>query len=405
MEARAQDTPSCSVQLASAEVDYQNGAFQSALQSATECLSRPTPGSGETLQAYRMLALTYIKLNDLEAARRAIVNLLGLHPEYTADRVNDPPTYAAMVSLVRRRLQLGPSAVAPQTLQSLSPAERVAIDVQQLRSIPGPLDPPSADNTFFRQANTWLTIGGIMVGGSAQSGRHSKGIGVGVVGVGAGGAFTGLGVGGLLVGGGDALEGIMVSGLVVGSGDRVDGIAIGGGGVGTGGRMRGLAVGGLGVGSGKAIRGIALGGLGVGTGGDLSGIGLALLGVGGRGSVTGFTMAGVGVGAGSRLRGLHVAGGAIVTPRLAGVTLSGVMVGRQATGGVIAPVYARIRDGGHLTGASVSLFNHVQGDQRGVTIGLFNVARSLHGVQLGALNYAGNNPLLLRLLPLINLNL
>jgi hypothetical protein len=54
---------------------------------------------------------------------------------------------------------------------------------------------------------------------------------------------------------------------------------------------------------------------------------------------------------------------------------------------------------------SVSLFNHVQGDQRGLTIGLFNVARSLHGVQLGALNWAGNNPLLLRLLPLINVNL
>jgi hypothetical protein len=33
------------------------------------------------------------------------------------------------------------------------------------------------------------------------------------------------------------------------------------------------------------------------------------------------------------------------------------------------------------------------------------VARSLHGVQFGVLNYAGNNPLLLRLLPLLNLHL
>jgi hypothetical protein len=403
----AQDPTGCDAQLEAAEAQYVNGAFNQAISAASTCLSQPATTPGEAVRAYRTLALAHVKLNELQPARQAVVNLLGVDPDYTADRVNDPPVFVSMVSLVKRSLQLGTPALPVQRVQPLQPSPNSAIDARRLRSIPAASPTPDASDeaSFFRQANTWLTLGGIMIGGSAQSGRHSTGIGVGAIGVGAGGEFTGLGVGGLMVGGGEALEGIMVGGLVVGSGDRLDGIAIGGGGVGTGGRLRGLAVGGLGVGSGKAIRGIALGGLGVGTGGDLSGVGLALLGVGGRGAVDGFTAAGLGIGAGSHLRGLHIAGLGIVTTRMAGVTLSGIMVGNKASGGVVAPVYSRITNGGHLKGVSVSLFNHVQGDQRGLTIGLFNVARSLHGVQLGALNWAGNNPLLLRLLPLINVNL
>lgn len=402
----AQEGRGCSVQLASAEVEYRNGAFESALHAASACLDQPAGEIREMVHAYRMLALAYIKLNKLDAAQRSIVNLLSVQPHYTADRVNDPPTYTSMVGLVRRRIQLGPSALLTQTVEPLLSTPLTVINARRLRSIPAPsVSRSGSDESSFQRANTWLTLGGIMIGGSAQSGRHSTGIGVGIIGVGAGGEFTGIGVGGLMVGGGEALEGIMIGGLAVASGNRVDGIAIGGGGVGAGGPVRGLAIGGLGVGSRDAIRGIALGGLGVGTGGDLSGVALALLGVGGRDAVSGFTAAGIAGGAGTHLRGLHIAGAGIMTSRLAGATISGVMVGHRASGGVIAPVYARITDGGYLKGVSVSLFNHVQGQQHGLTIGLLNVTRSLHGVQLGALNYAGNNPLLLRLLPLINVNL
>ena len=52
----------------------------------------------------------------------------------------------------------------------------------------------------------------------------------------------------------------------------------------------------------------------------------------------------------------------------------------------------QIADGGTLTGVSVSAVNYVDGTQRGLSIGLFNYAETLHGVQLGLLNYAGNNP-------------
>jgi hypothetical protein len=41
----------------------------------------------------------------------------------------------------------------------------------------------------------------------------------------------------------------------------------------------------------------------------------------------------------------------------------------------------------------------------GLSVALYNRANELHGIQLGVLNYAGNNPKGLRMLPFINLHL
>ena len=41
----------------------------------------------------------------------------------------------------------------------------------------------------------------------------------------------------------------------------------------------------------------------------------------------------------------------------------------------------------------------------GLSIGGFNCAEELHGVQLGILNYAGNNPRWARWLPFVNVHL
>jgi hypothetical protein len=47
----------------------------------------------------------------------------------------------------------------------------------------------------------------------------------------------------------------------------------------------------------------------------------------------------------------------------------------------------------------------VAGSQRGLTIGLLNYAKELHGIQLGVLNIAGNNRGLAHVLPVLNLHL
>jgi hypothetical protein len=76
-------------------------------------------------------------------------------------------------------------------------------------------------------------------------------------------------------------------------------------------------------------------------------------------------------------------------------------------GGILAPIYFKIEsdDGGDLgrvRGLTVSSFNHIKGEQFGLSLGLLNYAWELHGVQIGVLNYAGNNRPGLRLLPLFN---
>ena len=60
---------------------------------------------------------------------------------------------------------------------------------------------------------------------------------------------------------------------------------------------------------------------------------------------------------------------------------------------------------GTLEGVSIAAYNRIEHVQRGLTIGIFNQARELHGVQIGILNYAGNNEGIARWLPIVNLHL
>lgn len=58
-----------------------------------------------------------------------------------------------------------------------------------------------------------------------------------------------------------------------------------------------------------------------------------------------------------------------------------------------------------VKGVTVSVFKCYSIEHYGLSIGAVNKTESLHGLQLGLLNYAGNNPKLLRWLPLINFHL
>ncbi|GAA4023090.1 hypothetical protein GCM10022409_03650 [Hymenobacter glaciei] len=70
-------------------------------------------------------------------------------------------------------------------------------------------------------------------------------------------------------------------------------------------------------------------------------------------------------------------------------TISGLSVGATTSAGA-------------LNGVAISMLTDVK-KQRGVTIGGLNVTDELHGLQIGMLDYAGNNPLWLRYLPLLNI--
>src|SRR5678815_2296434 len=100
---------------------------------------------------------------------------------------------------------------------------------------------------------------------------------------------------------------------------------------------------------------------------------------------------------------VSIAGAGVGAPRIEGLAAAAAVGARDVRGIVIAPLYFRITErSGRMTGVNVSALNNVRGTQQGLAIGLFNYARSLDGVQLGILNYAGNQRRGTRLLPLVN---
>lgn len=125
---------------------------------------------------------------------------------------------------------------------------------------------------------------------------------------------------------------------------------------------------------------------GLGLGGDnMTGLGLAGLGLGGD-NLTGIFAAGLGVGA-DEFTGV-------------GASLLGAgadhLEGALFTGGYLRAIEAA----GLTTGA----YNHIKKRMTGLQIGLFNRTDELHGVQIGLINYAGNNPRGLQLMPGVNMH-
>ncbi len=208
-------------------------------------------------------------------------------------------------------------------------------------------------------------LSGINIGGVGLAGETIRGLSFGLVGIG-GGDLSGVSIGGVGIGGG-RITGIAVGGIGMGATD-VDGIAIGGIGIGAE-HIRGLALGTIGVGT-ETLDGIAIGGFGVG-GEDMRGVALGGIGVGGD--------------------------------QLEGLFIGPVGIGGDSVKGVaIAGCYQKTT---HLTGFGTAAYCRVPDRLDGLTIGLFNWTGHLNGVQIGLLNYAENNPPLLRFLPIVNLHL
>jgi len=260
-----------------------------------------------------------------------------------------------------------------------------------------------------------ISFGLLGIGGGAVV----KGISIGGLGLGGGGIVSGLNIGGLGVGAGGILSGITLAGLGAGSGGDVSGLNLAGLGFGAGGDMRGITMAGFGVGAAENVGGLQLAGFGIGAGGNLTGISMAAFGVGAGGDITGISITGLGVGAGEKIKGITISGLGVGAGNelcgitlaglgagsrtLRGLTIAGIAVGGKELKGVqLALGTVRVADDGCMSLFSASAFNHVQGIQSGLSIGLVNYARRLVGLQLGVINIVKDNPKYLRILPLFN---
>lgn len=235
-------------------------------------------------------------------------------------------------------------------------------------------------------------VNGALIGVIGGGVEHSiRGLGVGGIGVGGGGELRGIMVGGIGVGSGGGIRGLSIAGIGVGSGGSIHGIQIGGIGVGSGGDLGGISIGGIGVGGAGEVTGLAIGGIGVGGGGKFTGIGIGGVGVGTGGDATGILIGGIGVGSGGKITGLAVGGIGVGAPKIKGVVIGGVGAGGMDVKAIVLTAgYFKIEKEGHFQGAALAAVNRIQGSQRGLTLGLFNYARELHGTQIGLINVSDN---------------
>ena len=232
--------------------------------------------------------------------------------------------------------------------------------------------------------------------------EDAKGIISGGIAAGAGNDIIGIASGGLGVGAGRDIKGIATGGLGAGAGRDLEGLAVGGLGVGAGNDVTGVVVGGLGAGAGNDMTGIAVSGLGAGAGRDFTGIAVSGLGTGAGRDFTGISVSGLGTGAGRTLTGIHVAGLGVGGTNVRGLLISGFAAGGHDVYALsIAPAYFKVDRGGEMRGLSVSSYNRIQGEQKGVTIGILNYARKLSGYQIGLINVASNKKRF-RIMPFFN---
>jgi hypothetical protein len=263
-------------------------------------------------------------------------------------------------------------------------------------------------------------INGAVLGGlGAVAGGPVTGVAVGGLGVVTDGPATGIMAGGLGIVSEGALTGLGVAGLGAVT-DGLTGVTVAGLGAVSGGDVRGVTVAGLGAVSGGDVRGVTVAGLGVVVGGALSGISVAGLAAVAEGRMAGLNTAGLALVGEAGVYGINTAGLAVVaTGPVVGITKTlGAVESRELVRGFTAAGY-RVRSPrvegiaaavgtvrtDHLRGLGIAGYNDVRGVQVGVTIGVYNSAEILNGIQIGVLNRAKNNRPPFRWLPILNVHL
>ena len=121
--AQPDDVGACEGTLATAADRYANQAYDKVEPLVLDCVYRPDATTSDVQQAYRLLALTFIKQDLLTDAQLTIVKLLGADYSYEADPVADPPFYVALVDAVKNQLRIDAQAAPEVGAAEVSKAE------------------------------------------------------------------------------------------------------------------------------------------------------------------------------------------------------------------------------------------------------------------------------------------
>lgn len=113
--ALAQEPDPCSRALVQADARYVAGQFEEAVEILATCLNQSDATRQQTIEAYRLLTLAYLRMEHTGEARAAIIQIFRTDPTYRPDPINDPPSYTVLVEIVRNQMEPATPAVAEET--------------------------------------------------------------------------------------------------------------------------------------------------------------------------------------------------------------------------------------------------------------------------------------------------
>lgn len=136
---------SCLQELSEAARLYRSGDFPAAIQQASDQLANPRCSNADHVQAYRLITLAHLHLDQLPDASRTILELLDTYPRYDPDPILDPPDYVALVRLVKERLGSHRiQRIFPVSARAQRPAssKRLLLSFPPIPPMPPPPPPP-----------------------------------------------------------------------------------------------------------------------------------------------------------------------------------------------------------------------------------------------------------------------
>lgn len=286
--------------------------------------------------------------------------------------------------------------------------------------------------------------------GVAPAAEELNGIQLGMIGSVSGQDMNGINFGGLAIVSGEDMNGINIGFLAAVSNNNMNGFNFGSLATISNNDMNGINIGGLATVSNGSIAGLNFGGLALVSNNNMTGINFSSLATVAQGKLTGLNFSGLALVSQDDIFGINFSGAALVSQKdIGGINISGIaLVSNGELKGLNLGLGAIVSGEGNITGINVGLgainavndvigltfngyktecthlkginvtigwsdleelsgisissLNKISGHQTGISIGLFNIAESLSGLQLGLINIVKDNPIPFRILPGLN---
>ena len=95
------DDPDCQEKLDQAEESYYDGNLDQSILLARQCLEDPSITTETRVRAYKILARSYLSKDESDLAKKTVISLLRLDPDYIPTIEEESPHFVDLVTKTR----------------------------------------------------------------------------------------------------------------------------------------------------------------------------------------------------------------------------------------------------------------------------------------------------------------